>query len=172
MAVHRNFYTAASSQYISRVEPSALPLTCSGTLCPCNVPLTLHRRTCQVAPNRNHKPCDISKCRFGDITIQVGIHMHVCMYIHIRIYIYKYTHILYTYIYICSRPLRHAEMHFLCPDIRRATDPEIPKIQKSKNPNVQTLLQDSVDVKSFGFLDFRFLDFWNFGFLNVCILDP
>ena len=55
-----------------------------------------------------------------------------------------------------------------------------PTIQKPKNQNIKKQLQDSVDVKSFGLLDFwifrfwcfRFLDFWNVGFLDACILDP
>ena len=36
-------------------------------------------------------------------------------------------------------------------------------IQKSKVPKIQNNLQDSVDVKSLGFLDF-----WVFGFLDFC----
>ena len=50
--------------------------------------------------------------------------------------------------------------------------PKKPKPQNSKGP----ILQDSVDVKSFGFfgfLDFRIFklfEFWNFGFLDFWIL--
>ena len=53
-----------------------------------------------------------------------------------------------------------------------------PKIQKSKNPKLQqsknrNVLQDSVDVKSFGFLDCSILDFlyfWIVGILDFCFL--
>ena len=79
------------------------------------------------------------------------------------------------YIYIYSPPaLRHTEMHLLVPRYphsHRATDPEIQKIQKSKKSN---FLQDSVDVKSFGFLDFWIfgvLDVWIFGWLYSGSLD-
>ena len=89
--------------------------------------------------------------------------------------------VLCVYIYIYAHPPpqpRHAEMQLLShrsrnpknPKTQKPKTPKVKKsqIQKSKNPKVQTFLQDSVDVKSVGFLDFRFC----FRFLDVCILDP
>ena len=35
-------------------------------------------------------------------------------------------------------------------------------MKKSKHPKIQTLLQDSVDVKSVGVLDFWIFGFWGF----------
>ena len=70
------------------------------------------------------------------------------------------------------------------PKTQKPKNPQIPnsKIQKSKNPqskSPKTKMQDSVDVNSFGFLEFWFfrlldfwifgcLDFWNVGFLDAC----
>ena len=76
-----------------------------------------------------------------------------------------------------AHPLRHAKMHILhiYPQQLLRNDWENKKIQKSKNPKmqrtsntltIQTFLQDSVDVKSFGFLDFRSFVFRIFGFLG------
>ena len=96
-----------------------------------------------------------------------------CVYIYIHTYVQVYK-------YACSTPrLRHAEMHILpiYPEQLLGNDCENPKskdlkiqkpknpkmqrsknlkIQESKNPKIQKSkkLQDYVDVKSFGVLDF------------------
>ena len=93
---------------------------------------------------------------------------------------------IHIYIYICSPSLQHANMHILpiYPEQFLGNDCENRKIQKSKSSKIQEpqnpkikKKQDSVDVKSFGFLDFflifGFLDFWvfwMFGFLELSFL--
>ena len=76
------------------------------------------------------------------VCMYTRVHRHtlMCAYIHVKTYmhLHLHTHIpfyvsIYIYIHICSPPLRHAEMHFLLPRYpqnHRATDPEIPRIQK------------------------------------------
>ena len=69
-------------------------------------------------------------------------------------------------------PVRHAKMHILhiYPEQLLGNDCENRKIQKSKNIKTQKFkkMQDSVNIKSFGFLDFGNLGIlelfnWNFG---------
>ena len=101
---------------------------------------------------------------FGSWLIYIYIYVDICKYIYLYIYLYART----------STPLRHAKMHFLVPKYpqsHRATDPEIPKIQKSKNPN---FLQESVDVivlDSWIFLVLDVWNFWNFVFWILRIVD-
>ena len=74
--------------------------------------------------------------------------IYVCVYVYMHIYIYIYAH-----------PLLHAKMQILPifsiavirQRLRKSKNPEI---QKSKHPKIQKQLQDSIDVKSFGFFDF------------------
>ena len=78
-----------------------------------------------------------------DPKVMLGQQLLRPMYICIHVHIY-----LYTYIYICSPPpLRHAKMHIARLSITVIRQ----RLRKSKSPKKQ--MQDSVDVKSFGFLD-------------------
>ena len=72
---------------------------------------------------------------------------------------------------MCSPP-PHTQKFAFCSFIHNSYWAATTKIEKSKNPKIQKSkkkMQASVDVKSFGFLDFWILDFWIFGFLDFWI---
>ena len=85
------------------------------------------------------------------------------MYTYTYTYMYTYIHI---YIYMLTPPTtrKTADFAHLSKTVRQ-------RLRKSNNPKE---MQDSVDVKSFGFLEFLefwILGFWNFGVYLIGIFE-
>ena len=149
----------------------------------------MHRNT-----NTNaHKYIDMPRHIYTSkpMCIYTCMYIYICTYIYIYIYIYMVTppttrrplqntvnqretcffvgrisaHFRMQNSYRIARQEKRKIPESKCPKIQKCK--KNPEMQKSKNQKITkklNFLQDSVDVKSLGFLDF-----WIFGFLHFCM---